>query len=175
MLTKEQIASADEKALIDLLSNEMLRRIPESIRADDSLFYSAVDALPRGLRAMAGIHSFNFSMCLDDLAWHFLNHPDDHALKQTLNGLVELELTRIADLFREAWSIMAPHLPAIRAGNLGGLAPHAWLLSIGAQQLIDPMNEEIWAFCESQGDFRLLHSWVMYARNFPERCVDAVN
>lgn len=123
---------------------------------------------------MAGMHFFDVSMALDDLAWHFGNQHAEDALRETWNGLIELELTRIAELFRAAWLIMEPHLDAIRNDRITGDF-HDWLEEIGAQQQIDPMNDEIWAFCRSQGKLGLLRSWPRYARKYPERCLDTVN
>lgn len=123
---------------------------------------------------MAGMGFFDVSMALDDLAWHFGNQNDERALRETWNGLIELELPRIAELFRAAWLIMEPHLDTIRNGQIDGDF-HDRLEEIGAQQQIDPINDEIWAFCRSEGKLGLLHSWPRYARKHPERCLDTLN
>jgi hypothetical protein len=175
-LTYETIASAhNDNVLIDLISAELQHRLPEDISAVPDRLYSTLPTLPRGLRAMAGIHFFDVSLSLDDLAWHFGNQHDIRALNETHDGLIELELPRIAELFQAGWEIMKPNLAAIRARDYGGMNFSTWLTDIGAQKLIDPMNDELWAFCEAQGEFGLLHSWAKYARKYPERCVDMVN
>ena len=43
---------------------------------------------------MAGMHFFDVSMTLDDLAWHFGNQHAEDALRETWNGLIELEPPR---------------------------------------------------------------------------------
>ena len=175
-LTRDQILSTeDDEALLDLLSGELNQRLPPELQGDTDRLYATVPSLPRGLRAMAGTHSFDVSMAMDDLAWHFGNQNDERALRETYDGLIELELPRIAELFREAWTLMEPHLPTIRSGSIAADNFHDWLEEIGAQAKINPMNDEIWAFCESEGDLGLLQSWPRYARKYPERCIDLIN
>jgi hypothetical protein len=173
-LTIEEIRGAkSDEALVDLISAELLRLLPEDLQADRDRYYVVVDLLPRGLRAMAGMHFFSVSMTLDDLAWHFGNQNDERDLSETLNGLRELELTEIADLFQQAWRIMEPHFVAIRGNDVTSDNFYEWLESIGAKEKIDPMNDIIWDFCQQAGDLGLLSSWPVYARKHPERCVVA--
>ena len=175
-LTRDQIAATtNDEALFDLLSAELKLCLPPELQEDPDRLYSMLPNLPRGLRAMASMHFFDVSMALDDLAWHFGNQNDERALRETYDGLVELELPRIAELFRETWTIMEPHLPTIRSGSITAASFHEWLEEIGAQAKIDPMNDEIWAFCKSEGDLGLLQSWPRYARKYPERCIDLLS
>ena len=69
---------------------------------------------------MAGMHFFDVSMSLDDLAWHFGNQNDERDLRETLNGLRELELLEIADLFDQMWEFMKPHMAALKSVDFGG-------------------------------------------------------
>ena len=171
-LTVETIrATENNEALFDLLSAELQRFLPESVQQDRDLFHRTLDTVPRGLRAMAGIHEFDVSMTMDDLAWHFGNQNDERDLRETLNGLRELELFEIAHLFEQAWKIMEPHLDKIRGGEIKAEDFHEWLENIGAQKQVDPMNEIIWDFCERSGG--LLESWPIYARKYPERCINS--
>jgi len=164
-------AAKNDEDLVDLLTSELQRLLPDEVQQDRERFHKTLETVPRGLRAMAGIHEFDVSMALDDLAWHFGNQNDERDLKETLNGLRELELTEIADLFQNAWEIMKPHMAALQSGDFGGKEFSDWLEDIGAQQQIDPMNDIIWDFCKKAGGLGLLQSWVRYARMYPERCI----
>jgi hypothetical protein len=171
-LTTEAIReAASDKGLFDLLSGELKRLLPSEKQQDRDWYFAALDTLPRGLRAMAGMHFFDVSMTLDDLAWHFGNQNDERDLKETLNGLRELELTEIADLFEKAWKIMEPHFEALRGDEVTAENFYEWLEEIGAEEKIDPMNGFIWDYCKKAGDLGLLSSWPVYARKYPERCV----
>ena len=122
---------------------------------------------------MAGMHFFDVSMTLDDLAWHFGNQYDERALRETLDGLRELELTDVATCFEKMWDFMRPHMRSLRAGDFAGKDFHLWLEDIGAQAFADPMNRFIWDYCKRAGKLGLLASWPAYARKHPERCVVA--
>jgi len=171
-LTIESIQAADDnKALFELLSGELERLLPREIQEDRDLYHRTLETLPRGLRAMAGMHFFDVSMTLDDLAWHFGNQNDERDLQETLDGLRELELSEIADLFEQAWKIMEPHFAALRGDEVNSDNFYDWLEEIGAQEKINPMNDIIWDYCEKAGKSGLLESWPVYARKYPERCV----
>jgi hypothetical protein len=173
-LTVEWIRAAeDDEALFNLLSGELERLLPAEIQEDRDLYHRALETLPRGLRAMAGMHFFDVSMSLDDLAWHFGNQNDERDLRETLDGLRELEMLEIADLFEKAWKIMNPYLDRIRNDDREGMEPTEWYEKIGVQQQIDPMNNIIWDYCEKAGKSGLLESWPIYARKYLERCVVA--
>jgi hypothetical protein len=169
--TAGQISARSDDALFDWLTEELQRRLPAKVQEDRALYRRTVESLPVGLRAMAGIHFFDVSMTLDDLAWHFGNQNDEWDLKETRNGLRELELNEIADLFEKAWEIMKPHMKALRAGDFGGKEFPDWLEEAGIQTQIDPMNDAIWAYCDKAGERGLLESWVPYFRKHPDRCI----
>jgi hypothetical protein len=171
-LTVETIRTAEnDEALYNLLSRELQRLLPEHLQEDRDRYHAALEHLPRGLRAMAGMHFFDVSMTLDDLAWHFGNQNEERDLHETLNGLRELELFEVADRFERAWKIMEPHFETIRGESVGSDNFYDWSESVGAQQQIEPMNDFIWDYCKKAGDSGLLSSWPVYARKFPERCV----
>lgn len=171
-LTVDQIrATEDDETLFNLLSAELQRLLPKELLKDADLTYQKVTTLPRGLRAMAGMHFFDVSMTLDDLAWHFGNQNDEHALEETLNGLRELELVEVADRFEQAWKIMEPHFDELRSDRVTSDNFYEWLDEIGAEEKIDPMNDFIWDYCKKLGKGGLLESWAPYARKYPERCV----
>ena len=115
------------------------------------------------------MHFFDKSMALDDIAWHFGNQHDEPALRETLNGLRELELYDAAACFEKMWDFMRPHMASLRSGNHSGKDFPHWLEEIGAQAFAEPMNKLIWEHCEAAGKSRLLASWARYARLYPER------
>jgi hypothetical protein len=173
-LTIETIrATESDDALFDLLATELDRLLPDEVKEDPDRYYPALDSLPQGLRAMAGIYFFNVSVTLDSLAVHFGTHHDERDLRETLNGLRELELAEIAGFFEQAWKFMEPHMAELQSGDYGGKDFSEWLVDIGAQKLTGPMDGIIRAHCENAGELGLLESWPVYARKYPERCVAA--
>lgn len=173
-LTVEWIRAAeDDEALFNLLSGELERLLPREIQWDRDLYHQTLADLPGGLRAMAGIHFFSVSMSCDSLAWHFGNQNDERDLQETLNGLRELELPEIADMFEQMWEFMKPHIEALQSGDYGGKDFTDWLVAIGAEDFADKKDDFIWAYCAKVPDLGLLQSWPIYARKYPERCVVA--
>lgn len=173
-ITAESIHAAQgDEALLQLLATELQQLLPIEIQEDREQFHQILGSLPRGLRAMAGTHEFNVSMAQEDLAAHFNNQNDERDLRETLNGLRELELTQIADLFDQAWKIMEPNLDTLRKDEVSLEKLHDWLDEIGVQEKIDPMNDIIWDISADAGPLGLHQAWVLYARKYPERCVVA--
>jgi hypothetical protein len=120
---------------------------------------------------MAGMHFFDVSMTLDSLAWHFGNQNDERDLQETLNGLRELELNEIAEMFQQMWIFMKPHMQALQTGDYGGKEFSDWLVDIGAEDFAHDKDRFIWDYCEKSGKSGMLESWPIYARKYPERCV----
>jgi len=58
---------------------------------------------------MNGMYFFDVSMSCDSLAWHFGNQNDERDLRETLNGLRELELTEIANYFEQTWKFITTY------------------------------------------------------------------
>jgi len=173
-ITVETIHAAQgDEALLQLLATELQQLLPIEIQEDRDRFHEILGSLPRGLRAMAGTHEFDVSMTQEDLAAHFSNQNDERDLRETLNGLRELELPQVADLFEQAWKIMEPNLDALRKDEVSIEKLHDWLDETGVQEKIDPMNDIIWDISAEAGPLGLHHSWVIYARKYPERCVVA--
>ena len=171
-LTIDTISTTeDDEALVDLLSAELEKLLPSEIQQDRDRYHSTIASLPRGLRAMAGIHEFDVSMTMDSLAWHFGNQNDERDLHETLNGLRELELNEIADRFEQMWDFFKPHMQSLQSGEFGGKDFCDWLVDIGAEDFAKDMDEFIWNHNEQAGELGLLGSWPIYARRYPERCV----
>jgi len=173
-LTVEAMRTAEnDKVLFDYLSAELQRLLPNDVQEDRDRYHQTLTSLPRGLRAMAGIYEFDVSMTLDSLAWHFGNQNDERDLRETLNGLRELELPEIAEMFEQMWEFMKPHMNELQSGDFGGKDFSDWLVELGAEDFADKKDEYIWDFCKKAGDLGLMQSWVLYARKYPERCVVA--
>jgi hypothetical protein len=173
-ITAEKIHAAQgDEDLLKLLATELQQLLPIAIQEDREQFHQILSSLPRGLRAMAGTHEFDVSMAQEDLAAHFSNQNDERDLRETLNGLQELELPQVADLFEQAWKIMEPNLETLRKDEVSLEKLHDWLDEIGVQEKIDPMNDIIWDLSAEAGPLGLHQSWVLYARKYPERCVVA--
>ena len=171
-LTIEQIKKEEtDKGLLLLLTGELERWLPEALQKDRDRYHATLPALPRGLRAMAGMYFLDVSMALDSLAWHFGNQNDERDLQETLDGLQELEMPEIAAMFAKMWEFMKPHMSILQSGEFGGKDFADWLEEIGAEELASPMNDIIWKFCSEQNDFGLLASWIPYARKYPDRCI----
>jgi hypothetical protein len=171
-LKTEQIrATEDNEALFDLLSAELQRLLPPEKQEDRDWYYKAIETLPRGLKAMAGMYFFDKSMTLDSLAWHFGNQNDERDLRETQNGLRELEMPEIATMFEQMWEFMKPHMIALQTGDFKGKDFTDWLVEIGAEDFAHDKDEFIWNYCEQAGELGLLESWPIYARKYPERCV----
>jgi|SRR6185312_559414 len=171
LMVRDIRATGSDEALFELLSAELHRLLPEAVQQDRDLYHRTLDNLPRGLRAMAGIHAFDVSMCMDSLAWHFGNQNDERDLRETLNSLRELELTEIAEMFEQMWGFMNPYMSTLRSEDFGGKDFADWLVEIGAENFAREKDKYIWAFCKEHSDYGLLSSWLTYARNYPERCV----
>ena len=123
---------------------------------------------------MAGIHSLDVSMTMDDLAWHFGNHHDAFELQETVDGLRFLEAEEAADLFNQAWEIMKPHLEEIRAGKCGEDFDE-WLEQKGLKAAVHQLGERLRALAAISEDYGLMHYWLVFARKYPEACVQEKN
>jgi hypothetical protein len=171
-LTIEKIRSTENsEALLELLSEEWQRLLPAEALRNRDLYHRSLETLPRGLRAMAGMHFFDVSMALDNLAWHFGNQADERDRRETLNGLRELEMSEIADLFENAWKIVDAYLDGVRKSGHDGAIPKDWYMNSDMKKQIESMDKSIREQSEKAGDAGLLGSWPIYARKYPERCV----
>ena len=170
-LTIETICRTDDdETLLDLLFDEARRLLPDELFADTDRYYESLDNVPRGIRALAGVYPFIVSMEMDDLAWHFSNHHDKRHIRETLNGLRELEMSEIADLFESASRIMQPYLADLHPGKFRDQPFYEWAKAAGIQDQTDPWNKVIWAE-QSLAPLGLLTPSALYARKYPERCV----
>jgi hypothetical protein len=173
--------SFDAIAICNARSDDDLYRVlqanldsvfPAEVLQDQAIFLSQLRTAPRGLRAMAATYDLDVSMALDDLAWHFTNHPDIAFAEETLLGLRELEATEAADIFEKALSIIEPHLLELKeflASDNRDI--NDWLESKGIQAQMDPLNRQMWKLLDDRPREGLFKYWYAYARKYPERCV----
>ena len=175
-LTIKQIRDASSDTdLLRLLQSELNLLLPPDSRRDVPVFLSKLQTVPAGLRAMAATFELDVSMALDDLAWHFVNHPSLDLYEETRQALRELEAGEAAGLFEKAFSIVEPHwakLSIVGKGNDFGII-HDWLDKNGIQKQIAPLNDQMWKLLKQWPDTGLMQYWVVYARKYPERCVES--
>jgi hypothetical protein len=171
-LTVEQIRSAgSDEELLELLGGELRQLFPPELRSDPVVFLSRLHAAPSGLRAMATTYELDVSMAVDDLAWHFVNfHSSPELAAETIAGLLELEATEAAEIFREALTIIKPHWPELESVSQSKTA-HEWLEKKGIQDLMNPLNDRMWKLFRQFGESGLMSVWAAHARKHPERCV----
>jgi hypothetical protein len=159
--------------LIEALSTELHRLLPEAVQEDRELYHQTLATLPQGLRAMAGSYSFAVGIAEETLISYFCNQDDERDLSETLYGLRELELPDIAGFLEETWKFFEPHLIALQTNGLDGQDFSSWLVEIGAEKRIGPLDKKMQQYLKMCGRMGLLESWAVYARKYPERCVAA--
>lgn len=173
-LTVAQIRKAGtDGELLKLLQAELNRHFPPAAQRDVHVLLSRFQKAPQGLRAMAATYDLDVSMALDDLAWHFRNHPSLDWYEATLSGLRELEAFEETELFEKTFSILKPHWTELEnmALDADSAAFHRWLDESGIQESIDPLNDQMWKLLNQWPSEGLMHYWTAYARKYPERCI----
>jgi hypothetical protein len=116
---------------------------------------------------MAATHHLDVSLTLDDIGWHFLNFGYPSHAAETELGLRELGLPKVAQMFREAYGLLRPHLKKIRCSS-GDY--YATMERVGHMNRLDKLTDRARALIGVQGIYR---HWVTYARQHPERVFSA--
>jgi len=174
-LTTAQILNTEsDEDLLRLLQGELNALFPPESRRDNVVFLSRLQSAPVGLRAMAATFELDVSMALDDLAFHFVNHPDLDLYGETRSGLRELGATEAAEIFESAFAVIEPHWE--RLGEVGeneefGFV-NTWLEQKGIQDRIAPLNKRMWELIDRWPKHGLMQYWITYARENPARCFD---
>jgi hypothetical protein len=163
--------TSDDEALLALLSAELNQFLPKDVLRDPETYKRTLETLPIGLRAMAGMHFFDVSMAIDDLAWHFGNQYDEGALKETFNGLNELELYEVAEIFDDARKLMIPYIEAKQKNEPLEMDPTEWSEHHGKAEQIWEMDARIRKISKDLGRSGLMAQWLIYARKHPDRCI----
>ena len=167
------IQSPELSAENDALVSQVAELLQTHIRADpygwDGAFAEEIRRLPRGLRAMAATHHLDVSLTLDDIGWHSLNFGHPSHVEETELGLRELGLSDLADMFREAYSLVGPLLPEIRqpGGDYYRVIERA-----GHTKRIDELSSQAGTVLGNQGVYR---RWAAYAREHPDRVFSAAS
>jgi hypothetical protein len=164
--------SSDEDRLFKLISDELAMCFPKKRQQNPTRFWAALAKAPRGLRAMAAVYDLDINLTSEDLAGHFVNHHDDRFLNETALGLKELEASEMADIFLAAWSVLKPQLAEIRKMNWKDTSLSDYFEESGVHAQQDPLNGRAWKICGSMGRLGLAEYWILYARKYPEPCLD---
>jgi hypothetical protein len=165
-----------DNVLLDALSTELQRWVPDRIELDDLV--ALLPTLPSGLRAMCATVQFDVSMGLDEIGWHFANWHNLPYCLETSRGLHELEATVAAEVFGQAMEIVAPFWDTI--GELldeGADAFVKWYINSKLIESLMPLNERFWnSYARDSGRYKELgfsQVWVDYARKYPKRMIEA--
>jgi hypothetical protein len=188
-LSVEQInEAADDNALYALLKSELLRLFPMWLLKKPAAFRRRREAAPPGMRAMAATYDLDVSLALDDLAWHFVNHPALWENEETLWALGELGQPEAVRIFGQALEFMRPRLSALVAKTKewneradthteshgrpmkNARFLHDWLKEVGIDAHMDTLTRDFWALVKPE-PMAVLSWWLKYARRNPERCV----
>jgi hypothetical protein len=159
--------SAEHDALVSQVSELLKTQLHADPYGWDGAFAEEIRHLPPGLRAMAATHHLDVSLTLDDIGWHFLNFGHPSHVEETELGLRELGLPDLADMFREAYSLVGPLLPEIRrpGGDYYGGIERA-----GHTKRIDELSSRARTVLGDQG---IYPRWAAYAREHPDRVFNA--
>jgi hypothetical protein len=159
-------ASADDEELLKQIFNQLKIHVPANPYKQDGEFAEQIRKLPVGLRAMAATHHLDVSLTLDDIGWHFLNFGEGNHVKETEQGLRELGLGEIADLFSEAYAIVLPHLPQIRLGK--NTDYYKCLENAGQMDRINELTDKASELLKLDGKSSIYPFWTRYARRHPK-------
>lgn len=162
-LTKQLIAATpDDDALFGLLGAELERRLSGG-RTPTDAFVDAVRSMPVGLRAMAATYELDVSLTLDDLGCHFGNWHHEELATETLQGLRELEIAGLPQVFEAALHIAKEYWE-----ELGAKDWMDWYHGSELEKRMEPLNEEAWRILKST-ESGILGYWAPYARKHPDR------
>jgi hypothetical protein len=159
--------SAEDDALVSQVFELIQTQIHAHPYAWDGAFAEEIRCLPPGLRAMAATHHLDVSLTLDDIGWHFLNFGHPSHVAETELGLRELGLPDLADMFREADTLVGPLLSEIRrpGGDYYGVIEQA-----RHTKRIDELSSRARSVLGDQG---IYPRWAAYAREHPDRVFNA--
>ena len=156
----------DDAGLLDEIQATLGTRVQGDPYSSDGSFASGLASLPPGLRAMAATHWLDVSLALDSLTWHFGNFGEPALVAQTEEGLRELGLTELADVFSEAKTLMLPLIDQIGPE----LSPDEALARADLSERGKAVDHRAWDLGKTGADQSAIYdAWLRYARNHPER------
>jgi hypothetical protein len=160
-------AATTDDELYDLIARELQSRLPP--RTPIEPFLAAIRSLPPGLRAMAATYELDVSITLDDLGWHFGNWHHEGLAEETIQALRELGSGRMAELVSDAFEAAQQFWSELGSPNW-----HEWYVDSAFEKTVRQLNREAWSICD-QLPKGLFSYWLSYARQYPERLVDATS
>ena len=115
---------------------------------------------------MAATYELDVSMALDDLGWHFANWHHKGLARETLLGLLELGASEEAEIFSQALKIAFVNWDLFANEDFVQAYAHSEI-----EEALDPLNDRLWVLLGYRGKEgkALVHRWVPYARQYPER------
>jgi len=107
----------DDDTILERIFVSLASRLSADPYVWDGGYAMQIRELPPGLRAMAATHDLVVSLSRGDLVCYFRHCGEPNHVQETERGLRELELAEFAELFRDAYETILPHLSEIRAGG----------------------------------------------------------
>jgi hypothetical protein len=160
------IESLTDEELLEQIFSVLKQSVSELADpySEDGSYATAINLLPLGLRAMAATHHLDVSLTMDDIGWHFLNFGEPGLVHLTETGLRELDLDDLADWFAEAYAIVNPLRPQIKAGD----DYYECLTNRGQMDRIEELTEKAQRKTPTVSDSPIYGAWVRYTRAHPE-------
>jgi hypothetical protein len=156
----------DDDGLLKILFELLSSRVKANPYGSDSGIAGEINQLPVGLRAMAATHHLDISMTLDSVCWHYRNFGETKFVDLTEEGLRELGLEELADVFHEAGLVMMPlNTPKLTDWNAAieenGLEARV--------EEIDRRGWDVYGEAAKPSNGTIYDAWLRYARQHPER------
>lgn len=158
---------SDDDALLKELFAILAIRAQGNPYGSDGSFATLLSTLPVGLRAMGATHWLDISLTLDSITWHFGNFGEPALVAQTEEGLLELGLQGLHDVFCEAKDLMIPLL--VRRTEADG-DPYQILESNGLRERGDEIDRRAWELHDPKPHQSPIYAaWIQYTREHPDR------
>lgn len=155
----------DDETLLKEIQSILTARVQADPYSSDGTFAQNLSSLPQGLRAMAATHWLDVSLTLDSITWHFGNFGEPRLVAQTEEGLRELGLKQLADVFSEAKTLMTPFIDQMSPDH----PPDQLLDNAGLSELAHEIDSRAWDLRDiGAGESAIYDAWVRYAREHPE-------
>ena len=172
---QEQVAPPpqDDDTILERIFVILADRLNADPHAWDGAYAMQIRELPRGLRAIAATHDLVICLSQGDFCSYFRHCGEPNHVQETESGLRELELAEFAELFREAYEIVLPHLREIRTrGDDVGSLPSKECLD-----RIEELTREAVKMNAAGGEQRsgsaIYAAWIRYARKHHQRVFPA--
>lgn len=156
----------DDDGLIEEIQAALAKRVEGDPYSGDGTYAQGLLSLPRGLRAIAATHWLDVSLTLDSITWHFGNFGEAALVAQTEEGLVELGLDELAEVFREAKTLMMPFVDQMSPEH----PPDELLENAGLASRGRELDDKAWDLRDVAPDKSAIYAaWAQYTRKHPEQ------